>query len=213
MYISGALKNLDNSLNEAAESLGCTAFQRVTQIIVPLVMPTMLASSLLVFMRVFSDFGTPMLIGEGYKTFPVLIYSQFMGEVSTDDHFAAALCVIVIGITLGSVLPPALSGQPLHLFHDRLKAHGGGKMHRHPQHPVPPVRVRGGAHRHPATDYGHLHILPGNRRRNGIHRGLFPGNYRNTLFSKNNNTAIFDTLLFGIAPSPSWWCLVSSYPI
>ena len=61
-------------------------------------MPTMLASSLLVFMRVFSDFGTPMLIGEGYKTFPVLIYSQFMGEVSTDDHFAAALCVIVIVI-------------------------------------------------------------------------------------------------------------------
>ena len=80
MYISGALKNLDNSLNEAAESLGCTAFQRVTRIIVPLVMPTMLASSLLVFMRVFSDFGTPMLIGEGYKTFPVLIYSQFMGR-------------------------------------------------------------------------------------------------------------------------------------
>lgn len=100
MYISGALKNLDNSLNEAAESLGCSVFQRVRRVIVPLVMPTLLASSLLVFMRVFSDFGTPMLIGEGYKTFPVLLYSQFMGEVSTDDHFAAALCVIVIVITL-----------------------------------------------------------------------------------------------------------------
>lgn len=100
MYVSGALKNLDNSLNEAAESLGCTIFQRVWKIIVPLVTPTLLASSLLVFMRVFSDFGTPMLIGEGYKTFPVLLYSQFMGEVNTDDHFAAALCVIVIGITL-----------------------------------------------------------------------------------------------------------------
>lgn len=100
MYVSGALKNLDNSLNEAAESLGCTPFQRITKIIVPLVMPTMLASSLLVFMRVFSDFGTPMLIGEGYKTFPVLMYSQFMGEVNTDDSFAASLCVIVIVITL-----------------------------------------------------------------------------------------------------------------
>ena len=100
MYISGALKNLDNSLNEAAESLGCTAVERVVYIILPLVMPTLLASALLVFMRVFSDFGTPMLIGEGYKTFPVLVYSQFMGEVNTDDHFAAALCVIVIGITL-----------------------------------------------------------------------------------------------------------------
>lgn len=100
MYVSGALKNLDNSLNEAAESLGCNAFQRLTQIIVPLVMPSLLAGSLLVFMRVFSDFGTPMLIGEGYKTFPVLIYTQFMGEVSTDDHFAASLCVIVVAITL-----------------------------------------------------------------------------------------------------------------
>lgn len=100
MYVSGALKNLDNSLNEAAESLGCTPFQRVTQIIVPLVMPSLLAASLLVFMRVFSDFGTPMLIGEGFKTFPVLIYNQFMGEVSTDDYFAATLCVIIILITL-----------------------------------------------------------------------------------------------------------------
>ena len=100
MYISGALKNLDNSLNEAAESLGCTVVGRVFRIILPLVMPTLLASALLVFMRVFSDFGTPMLIGEGYKTFPVLVYNQFMGEVNTDDHFAAALCVIVIAITL-----------------------------------------------------------------------------------------------------------------
>lgn len=31
MYISGALKNLDNSLNEAAESLGCSAMQRVLE--------------------------------------------------------------------------------------------------------------------------------------------------------------------------------------
>ena len=100
MYVSGALKNLDNSLNEAAESLGCTVFERVRKIIIPLVMPSLLASALLVFMRVFSDFGTPMLIGEGFRTFPVLIYTQFMGEVSTDDHFAAALCVLVIAITL-----------------------------------------------------------------------------------------------------------------
>ena len=117
MYISGALKNLDNSLNEAAESLGCTAVERVVHIILPLVMPTLLASALLVFMRVFSDFGTPMLIGEGYKTFPVLVYSQFMGEVNTDDHFAAALWeeaagirnvlahVFVYGICFVAILP------------------------------------------------------------------------------------------------------------
>lgn len=100
MYVSGALQNIDNSLNEAAESLGASSFQRVVGIIMPLVMPTLLASSLLVFMRVFSDFGTPMLIGEGYRTFPVVLYNQFMGEVSNDSYFAAALCVIVVIITL-----------------------------------------------------------------------------------------------------------------
>ena len=100
MYVAGALKNLDNSLNEAAESLGASNIKRVMTIIVPLVLPTVLASSLLVFMRVFSDFGTPMLIGEGYRTFPVVLYNQFMGEVSNDDFFSAALCVIMMLITL-----------------------------------------------------------------------------------------------------------------
>lgn len=100
MYVSGAMKNLDNSLNEAAESLGCNAFQRVTKVIFPLVMPSLLAGMLLVFMRVFSDFGTPMIIGEGYKTFPVMLYTQFMGEVGTNDGFAATMCVIVIVIAL-----------------------------------------------------------------------------------------------------------------
>ena len=100
MYVCGALENLDNSLNEAAESLGANNVQRVTGIILPLVLPTVLASSLLVFMRVFSDFGTPMLIGEGYRTFPVVLYNQFMGEVTNDSYFAAALCVIIMFITL-----------------------------------------------------------------------------------------------------------------
>lgn len=100
MYISGALKNLDNSLDEAAESLGYTSLERVFKIIIPLVMPTVLASCILVFMRVIADFGTPMLIGEGFKTMPVLIYNQFMSEVGGDDGFAAALCVIIIALTI-----------------------------------------------------------------------------------------------------------------
>ncbi len=100
MYVAGALKNLDNSLNEAAESLGSSTLQRISMVVMPLIVPTLLASSLLVFMRVFSDFGTPMLIGEGYRTFPVVLYSQFMGEVAQDDNFAAALCIIIMIITL-----------------------------------------------------------------------------------------------------------------
>jgi iron(III) transport system permease protein len=99
LYVSGALKNIDNSLLEASENMGCTGTRRFFKVIVPLCMPTILASTLLVFMRAFADFGTPLLIGEGYKTFPVEIYNQYFGEVGTNHSFAAAISVIAIVIT------------------------------------------------------------------------------------------------------------------
>jgi len=99
LYINGAMKNVDNTLLEAAENLGYTGLKRFKTIVFPLILPTILAGSLLVFMRAFADFGTPMLIGEGYRTFPVLIFSEFIGEVSGDRGFAAAISIIAIGIT------------------------------------------------------------------------------------------------------------------
>ena len=175
MYVCGAMKKIDVALSEAAESLGCNGIKKVATIIVPLITPTVFAGGLLVFMNALADFGTPMLIGEGYKTFPVLIYSQFMGEVSTDDHFAAALCVIVIGITLVLFFLQRYLGSRFTYSMTALKPMVAEKVHRNPQYPVPSVCVRSGAHRHPAPDYSHRHLLPGNGRRNRIHRRLFPG--------------------------------------
>ena len=99
LYVQGALSNVDNSLIEASENMGCTGFRRFFKIIIPLIMPTLLASSLLVFMRAFADFGTPMLIGEGWLTFPVLLFNEFISEVGGDSAFASALSIIAILIT------------------------------------------------------------------------------------------------------------------
>lgn len=96
MYVSGALRNVDSSLIEAAESMNCTGIRKVWKVLTPLVTPTLLAGGLLVFMRALADFGTPMLIGEGYKTVPVLIFTEFISEVGGDDGFAAAISVLVI---------------------------------------------------------------------------------------------------------------------
>src|SRR5699024_2786899 len=49
--------------------------------------------------RSFADFGTPILIGRGYTTFPVLIFNQYLGENGVDYHFASAISVIAILIT------------------------------------------------------------------------------------------------------------------
>ena len=99
MYVSGALKNMDSSLLEASESMGCTGVRKMIRVVLPLILPTVLAAAILVFMRAIADFGTPMLIGEGFKTIPVLVYSEFMGENGGDSGFAAAMSLLVIALT------------------------------------------------------------------------------------------------------------------
>ncbi|MHC1693625.1 MAG: ABC transporter permease [Sphaerochaetaceae bacterium] len=99
LYVSGALKSIDNSLLEASQNLGTDGIKRFFKVIVPLCMPSILAAGLLVFMRSLADFGTPLLIGEGYRTFPVEIYNQYVGETSSNHNFAAAISVVAIVIT------------------------------------------------------------------------------------------------------------------
>jgi iron(III) transport system permease protein len=96
MYVSGALKTVDVSLIEAAESMNCTGIKKMFVVVGPLIFPTILAGGLLVFMRALADFGTPMLIGEGFRTIPVLIFSEFISEMGEDDSFAAAISVMVV---------------------------------------------------------------------------------------------------------------------
>lgn len=100
LYVQGALSNIDNSLLEASQNMGCSGAKRFFTVILPLIMPTLLAGALLVFMRALSDFGTPMLIGEGYRTFPVILYTEFVGEVSQNKGFASAIAIIAILITM-----------------------------------------------------------------------------------------------------------------
>lgn len=99
LYVSGALQNMDNSLLESSMNMGCKGYKRIFKIVIPLCMPSILASALMVFMRALADFGTPLLIGEGYRTFPVEIYKQYVGETTVNHNFAAAISVIAILIT------------------------------------------------------------------------------------------------------------------
>ena len=96
MYVSSALSTFDSALEEASESLGVHGIQRVMRVTLPVIMPTILSSALMVFMDSLADFGTPLLIGEGYKTLPVMIYEKYLSEVSSNASFASTLSVVIV---------------------------------------------------------------------------------------------------------------------
>ena len=96
LYISGALGSIDSSLEEAAENLGMSKIKRIFTVTFPLILPTITAAMLMVFMAALADFGTPMLIGEGYKVLPVLIYQQYLSETGGNASMASTLSVIII---------------------------------------------------------------------------------------------------------------------
>ena len=104
LYVSGALGSIDASLEEASENLGVAGIRRVMKVTFPVIMPTILSSSLMVFMTALADFGTPRLIGEGYTTLPVVIYKEFLNEVGTDTGFASALSVVIILIAVAVLI-------------------------------------------------------------------------------------------------------------
>lgn len=96
LYVSGALKSMDSSLEEAAENLGVSVLKKIMTITFPLILPTIASAALMVFMTSLADFGTPMLIGEGYRVLPVVVYTEFMSETGGNTSMASTLSVIII---------------------------------------------------------------------------------------------------------------------
>lgn len=104
LFVTGAIRKVDRSLLEASQSLGCRPSLNVLRMMLPLILPTLLSASLMVFMTSIADFGTAMLIGEGYRVLPVLIYREFMSELGSNANFAAAIALIMVVLTAGLYL-------------------------------------------------------------------------------------------------------------
>lgn len=167
IYMNAAFRSVDSSLLEAASLMGSTGLKRVWQVMIRLTVPTLLAASLLVFMRAFADFGTPMLIGEGYRTFTVEIYNQYLGEIGQNHNFAAAIGIVGVVVTAAVFL---LQKYGANKFSFSLKAGS----------PVQKKRPRGIGG---ALIYLYMYVLIG--------LALLPQVYIIYLSFRNNNQVVF----------------------
>lgn len=96
--VGSAWSRLQTSLTEAAHMLGATPWKTFTKITLPLLMPSILAASLLVFIFCFSSFGVILILGgPRYATIEVEIYRQAVHMFNLP--MAAALSIVQICFT------------------------------------------------------------------------------------------------------------------
>jgi len=75
--VGNALSQLDPRLEQAARTLGAQPFRVLSRVTLPLLRPSILAASVLVFIFDFTSFGVILLLGgPGFSTLEVEIYKQ-----------------------------------------------------------------------------------------------------------------------------------------
>jgi iron(III) transport system permease protein len=104
LLVSGALAAVDQSLEDAALSLGSRPGRTFRTAILPVIAPSVTAGALLVFMATMADFGTPMLIGEGIRTLPTLMYGEFINELGGNPSMASTLGSLLILINTTALM-------------------------------------------------------------------------------------------------------------
>ncbi len=95
LFAVSALRSIDASQLEAADSLGASQWRIVRQIVLPELKPAMLGASILTFMTSMASFSAPLLFG-GEKRFMTLqIYNaKLNGEIGLASTYAVGLAFV-----------------------------------------------------------------------------------------------------------------------
>ncbi|MEQ1937118.1 iron ABC transporter permease [Mesorhizobium sp. CN5-321] len=104
LMVSGALSNVNRSLEEAAEGLGLTPLQRTFKISFPMVFPALSAGGLLALIHAIADFGTPRLLGRGYNVLATEAFALYSAEIGSNMAMATTISVFLIAVSMFFVM-------------------------------------------------------------------------------------------------------------
>jgi iron(III) transport system permease protein len=98
LVLMGAIRSMDVSLEEAAQTLRADRWTLFRTILWPLMRPGMANAILLVMIESLADFGNPLILGGGVPFLPTEIFYAIEGRF--DQHEAATYGLILLLITL-----------------------------------------------------------------------------------------------------------------
>ncbi len=97
LTIMAAAEKLDANLEEAARSLGASQWRVVRDVILPALMPALIASGAIAFATAMGAFGTAFTLATNIDVLPMTIYTEF--TLRANIASAAALSIVLGLIT------------------------------------------------------------------------------------------------------------------
>ncbi len=99
--LSASLRNIDRSMEEAAQNLGSHGLRLFRRIVFPLAMPGYIAGAALVFIKVFDDLGTPLLLNVNNMLAPQAFLR--ISSIGISDPMGYVISVILVVFSILSL--------------------------------------------------------------------------------------------------------------
>ncbi|CAB3870818.1 MULTISPECIES: ABC transporter permease [Achromobacter] len=138
MNLVVALRNIDGAMEEAAFNLGSRGFRLFRRVIFPLALPGYVAGASLVFVKVFDDLGTPLVLGTTNMLAPQAYLR--ITQVGLEDPLGYVISVIMVGF---SILALWLSARVLKGRDYSTLQKGGGSIQKRKLRPMESVLAYG----------------------------------------------------------------------
>jgi iron(III) transport system permease protein len=101
LNVSASLANIDRAMEESAQNLGASGFRLFRKIVFPLAMPGYVAGASLVFIKVFDDLATPLLLNVKDMLAPQAYLR--ITSIGLTDPMGYVISVVLIAVSMGAM--------------------------------------------------------------------------------------------------------------
>lgn len=101
LNLTVSLQNIDGAMEESAQNLGASGLRLFRRIVFPLAMPGYIAGASLVFVKVFDDLGTPLVLGQTNMLAPQAYLR--ITSVGIEDPIGYVISVIMVAFSVAAL--------------------------------------------------------------------------------------------------------------